>query len=251
MDKYLNEKVYYKTFGENTNESIIFLHGWGQDNSTFKHLYEKLEQENYIIAIDLPGFGKSEEPKEVWDISKYVEILEAIIKKEQLTNPVIIAHSFGGRIALKYASKETNISKLILISSAGIKPKRKLTYYYKVYKYKIVKKILETVKKQSLIEKYRQKKGSSDYKNASPMMRQILVKAVNEDLTEISKNITAPTLLIWGEDDDVTPLRQAKILEKNIKDAGLITIENCGHFSYLQVPQQLLIIINCFIKNKY
>ncbi len=244
-----NTRIYYETYGDSQKQPIIFLHGWGQTHQTFKYLYKQLESDYYIYTLDLAGFGDSEEPKGIWGVKEYADMLKKLVEHAKLKNPIIIAHSFGGRVAIQYASETDDLKKLILISSAGIKPKRKILYYYKIYKYKITKKILKALKKNNALNKYQKKSGSNDYKNATPKMKQVLVKTVNQDLTKILHKIKVPTLLMWGEKDTATPLRQAKILEKKIPNAGLVTFENCGHFSYLEEPMHFSIIINHFLKN--
>ena len=101
---------------------------------------------------------------------------------------------------------------------------------------------------QERIEQMRAKRGSSDYNNASPMMRAILSKVVNEDLKHCMPNISVPTLLIWGENDTATPLRDAQIMEKLIPDAGLVSFPGCGHYSFLDNPIQFAAVLRSFIK---
>jgi pimeloyl-ACP methyl ester carboxylesterase len=99
----------------------------------------------------------------------------------------------------------------------------------------------------ALIEKRRAKAGSSDYNNASPKMRAILSKCVNEDLCHLMPLIKAPTLLFWGENDTATPLTDAKRMEKLIPDAGLVTVAGAGHFSFLENPQLFERVLKSFL----
>ena len=101
---------------------------------------------------------------------------------------------------------------------------------------------------QKRIEAARAKKGSSDYNNATPMMRAILSKVVNEDLKYCMPQIKAPTLLIWGENDTATPLRDAQTMEKLIPDAGLVSFPGCGHYSFLDNPIQFAAVLRSFLK---
>ncbi|MDR1620942.1 MAG: alpha/beta hydrolase, partial [Synergistaceae bacterium] len=106
--------------------------------------------------------------------------------------------------------------------------------------YKCVKKILSFSAVERLfpgaLEAWRRRIGSADYRDASPRMRECLVKTVNEDLTPLFSSIPHPTLLIWGENDRDTPLGDAKIMERLIPDAGLVTLKNAGHYSFLDQP---------------
>jgi len=87
-----------------------------------------------------------------------------------------------------------------------------------------------------LLEKLRVTFGSADYAAASPMMRQCLVRVVNEDLSHLLPTITPPTLLVWGENDTATPLADGQRMEKEIPNAGLAVIRGAGHFSFVEQP---------------
>jgi pimeloyl-ACP methyl ester carboxylesterase len=139
-----------------------------------------------------------------------------------------------------------------LLDSAGIKPGRSLEYYIKVYSFKAARKTLPLFvgksKADEIIEGYRKTAGSTDYNNASGIMRQILVKSVNEDLKSVMPNIKAPTLLVWGENDTATPVGDAKIMEQLIPNAGLVVLKNAGHFAFVEKLQEFLIILNNFLQ---
>ena len=100
------------------------------------------------------------------------------------------------------------------------------------------------------LENLRRKNGSADYNAASPIMRQCLVKAVNEDLTELIPNINVPTLLVWGEKDDAVPLSDARLMERLIKDSGLVVFEGCGHFAFLEQGGRFCRILDSFFDIK-
>lgn len=172
------------------------------------------------------------------------------MEKMDIVEPIIIAHSFGGRVAIQLAQK-TKIKKLVLTGGAGVKPHRKPDYYIKIYSYKIMKYIMKFVEKTNpnISNHIKSKFGSDDYRNSSPVMRNILVKAVNEDLTSLLPQVTCPTLLIWGEADQETPLYQAKIMEKKIPDSGLVVIKNAGHYAFIDNLQYFSIVMNKFIGN--
>ena len=81
------------------------------------------------------------------------------------------------------------------------------------------------------------------------MMRAILSKVVNEDLKNVMPLIKAPTLLIWGENDTATPLKDAKIMEKIIPNAGLVSFPGCGHYSFLDNPMGFSAVLQSFLKS--
>lgn len=243
--KFKDTTIHIERIGEE-GRPIIFLHGWGQGGSTFLPVVRELSQPYQVYLVDLPGFGKSDEPNEAFTLNDYVELLETIIAHYRLKNPLVVAHSFGGRVAIKHASKYHSISKLILTNSAGLKDSRPLSYYIKVYTYKALKWLFSF----KLLRKYRKKVlsrfGSSDYKNASPIMRQTLVQAVNEDLSDDLKQIVIPVLLFWGERDEITPLHHAKRMKELLHDSGLVVVKDGGHFAYLDDPYLLAMVIEAF-----
>jgi pimeloyl-ACP methyl ester carboxylesterase len=239
-------KIFYEETGE--GKTVALLHGWGCDHTIFKCLQDFLNKNFRVIAIDLPGFGKSDKPKKVLSIEDYANDIEEFFNLLKIKNPILIGHSFGGRISIIVGSRN-KITKIILIDSAGIKPIRKPSYYIKVYTYKALKNIGKIKLFNSYIEKIKGKMGSNDYKTAQGIMRQIMVRVVNTDLKEYLPKILAPTLLLWGEKDTITPLKDAYVMKKLINDAGIVVFNNCGHYSFLEQPNETNIIINNFIKD--
>jgi len=229
---------------------MILMHGWGGDNTTLR-LFERVGTESHeVFNLDLPGFGKSEEPHESWGIEEYTEMLEEFVHTLGIKDPILLGHSFGGRIAILYASRNS-VSRLLLVDAAGVKPKRSMSYYMKVYSYKLAKWLYPNIvgreRANEIIEHMRSKRGSYDYVNCSPRMREVMVKAVNTDLKYAMPKIKAPTQLIWGENDTATPMRDAKIMMKLIPNAGLISFPGAGHYSFVDNPYQSAAVVRRFI----
>lgn len=241
--------INYKETGE--GHPLVFLHGWGSSLEAFTRIQQEFEKGFHVFSIDLPGFGKSEEPAEAWGVEEYTQLIEEFFRLKGITNPILAGHSNGGRISIVYASRNP-VHKLILLDSAGVKPKRSLKYYVKVYSYKLMRKLMPLVvgkaKAQAMVEERRKKSGSTDYNNASPMMRQVLVRVVNTDLQSYMPLIKAPTLLVWGENDTATPVGDAKIMEKLIPNAGLVIFKNAGHFAFIEKLGEFLIVLNNFLQ---
>lgn len=254
MDILINNlKINYikKEVGSKTN--IIFLHGWGANINVFMPVINEVSKKYNVYAIDLPGFGLSQEPPKEYMVEDYSKIIFEFIKKLKLENVILIGHSFGGRVIIKLVgSLKYKPKKIILIDSAGIKPKRTLKYYIKVYSYKFVRNVLKIIfgkeKSTKIIEKYRSKVGSEDYKNASNVMREVFKNTVNEDLRVYLPNIKVPTLLIWGENDTDTPLSDGRIMEKMISDSGLVILKDAGHYSYLDNYNQFIRVLYKFLE---
>jgi pimeloyl-ACP methyl ester carboxylesterase len=205
-----------------------------------------------VYNIDFPGFGKTNEPNGIWGVEEYTQLVEEFARRLNIESPSLLGHSFGGRVGILYASRN-KVDKLILVDAAGVKPKRKLSYYVKVYSFKTAKNVaklcLPKAQAEKLIDRMRAGKGSADYAAASPTMRAILSKVVNEDLKHVMPQIKAPTLLIWGENDTATPLSDAKTMERLIPDAGLVSFPGCGHYSFLDNPMQFAAVLTSFLKS--
>ncbi len=243
----------YIVKGEGKN--ILLLHGWGAKLDLFGAIIENLSKNNKVYAIDLPGFGGTDEPKEAWDVDRYVDFVIEFIEKMNIKELSILGHSFGGRVIIKLVNRENlkfKVDKLVLVDSAGIKPEKSKktsmkTKVYKVLKILVGNKIVSKIF-PNLLNNIKKKFGSEDYRNATPIMRDTLVKTVNEDLTDLLPNIKQSTLLIWGDKDTATPIEDAKKMESLIKDAGLVTVQGAGHFSFLEQPILINKVLNSFFK---
>ncbi len=231
--------VNYIQYGK--GKDIVLLHGWGQNIKMMKFLGDRLMDEYRLTIIDLPGFGQSEEPKEAYSIEDYCEVVETIVHELKLRHVSLVGHSFGGRIAIMYASRNP-VEKLILFGSPCIKKEEKPNL--KVQTLKVLKRVPGLNKMENFAKRHI---GSRDYRQASEMMRQVLVKTVNTDLSDCAKKIECPTLLIWGDNDLEEPVENARDLEKIIKDAALIVFPNSSHYAYLENIDQVVKIIKNFV----
>lgn len=249
--RYKGSDVYYKSQG--TGPALLILHGWGCDSSEFDSFLDLLSGSYRVIALDFPGFGHSTEPESVWGVEEYTCMLESFVKDNDIDSPALIGHSFGGRVAILYSSRNS-VKSVVLADSAGVKPRRSLRYYIKVYSFKFMRRMAELFmgkdKAKVWLDARRGKTGSADYRNASPKMRAVLSKVVNEDLRSHMKHIKAPVLLFWGELDTATPLSDARQMEKLIPDAGLVTVPGAGHFSFLENPALFRAVLKSFLKIK-
>lgn len=254
MDKTLRHngvEMFYTVEGEGS--PVVLMHGWGCTHDTVKSIADVCLKSHKVYNVDFPGFGKSTEPQAgspVWGVDEYTQMIEKLVETEGIDNPILIGHSFGGRVAIVYASRN-NADKVVLVDAAGVKPRRSLKYYLKVYSFKTAKWwynfILGKERAERRIEAMRNKRGSSDYASSSPMMKTIMSKVVNEDLCHLMPAIKAPTLLIWGKDDTATPLRDAKKMEQLIPDAGLVAFDGCDHYSFLDNRIGFAAVLDNFI----
>jgi len=230
--------VNYIQYG--SGNDVVLLHGWGQNIQMMDPVGKKIKNHR-ITIIDLPGFGESEEPKFEYTMYDYNELLEELFAKLKINNPILIGHSFGGRLSIIYASKNKT-EKLVLFGSPSIVKEKKPSLKVKILK--AMKKVPVVNKLEGFAKKHI---GSYDYRHASDMMRKILVNTVNQDLTKELTKIDCPTLLIWGENDTEVPLEVAQEMEKIINDAGLITFEGGSHYAYLENLDRVSSILKNFI----
>ncbi len=244
-------KLYYEKYG-NSNKKLLILPGWGDNRKTFFNIINNLKDKYEIYIIDYPGFGKSTFKNIDMTIYDYAEIINTFMIKNKIINPIIISHSFGGRISSLLISKyKVKVDKLILIDVAGLKEKLNIKKILKIKLYKLLKKIISIIpstNKKQRLEKIRNKFSSNDYNTLPSHMYQTFKNIINEDLTKYYKNIVVETLIIWGQKDNITKLKYGKKLLKLIKNSALIIYPKADHFSYLRYPILTSKILNSYLK---
>ncbi len=209
---------------------IVFLHGWGANLTMMKTIASSLSQDYRCIALDLFGFGKSDEIENYTSFNDYIEALHTYLESIHVVNPIIIAHSFGARIAVLYALKY-EVSALVLTGAAGLKQPLSLERKLKIFLHK------HGIKQ----------KGSVDYENASNFLKKVLIEVVNTDLSETYTQINIPTLLIWGQLDTETPIWMGKKMNKLIKNSQLIIFKGEDHFAYYHESERFCFIVKSFL----
>ncbi len=251
--KHQDIKLYYEKYGNNKENKILILPGWGNTRQTFYNLINQFKEYYEIYIVDYPGFGKTKFPNKNLTIYDYTEVIIDMIKDLKINNPIIIAHSFGGRISILLNSfYNIQIDRMIFIDTAGIKPKRTITGIFKTLLYKFLKKLkvfLPKKYKKLYLKKLLNKFGSTDYNAIPDTMKNTFKNIVNEDLKMYLPKMKSEVLLIYGENDLDTPLKDAKIMHKKIKNSYLIIIPGCGHFSYIEQSYTIYKIIYEYLKN--
>jgi len=233
---YNGVNIFYNIIGSK-GSWLLFLHGWGGNGQSFFPLYPKFSKHR-CLSIDFPPFGNSAEPLISWDLNEYVKMVYALLKHLKIKKVKIISHSFGGRVAILLASNYNIVERLVLVDTAGIKPRKSLIVRLKIFKYKLFKK-LGIQQKNS---------GSIDYKLLSQNMKKTFVITVNQYLEKDCQKITCKTLIIFGKNDKETPVYMAKKLHKLIPDSQLVLLENAGHYSYLDKFNEFVAIVKKFFK---
>lgn len=245
------QRLHYEVSGPEDGRPVLLMHGWGCEAKTVRSIAALLSPAMRVYNVDLPGHGSSAEPSDVWGVGEFADLMEKFCDTLSLTDPVLIGHSFGGRVAILMSSRRP-LTKMVLVDAAGIKPRRPLKYYVKVYSFKAMKRLapllLGKERGEALIQARRARSGSADYRAASPRMRAVMSRCVNQDLRYAMPSIKASTLLVWGANDTATPLSDARIMERLIPDAGLVSFDGCGHYSFLDNPGGFAAVMREFFK---
>ncbi len=218
---------------------IVFLHGWGMSLTTFSSLYPSLTNYN-ILSVDFPGFGESDEPKEVFSLDEFVEMIHQLLFYLHIENPILLGHSFGGRVAIKYSLKYS-CQKMILVDSAGIRY-RDFSITKKIISYKI-KKVWYHLFSLEKYLKLIKNSGSEDYRKLNDIMKQTMSKIVHEDLKNLLPKINSETILLWGINDKTTPIKDAKIMQELLPQSRLILFYQSGHFPYLDEEKKFIQVL--------
>ncbi len=257
----INNQIIYFEFYQGVNQKplkpvLVFLHGWQRSHRDFDIIAQNFNKIGFsTLLIDLPGFGKSNLPQFAWTIEDYADFLSDFFQKiskssrflQKNLSYILIGHSFGGRVVIKFAAKyPIMVKKIILIASGGVRHKSLKIISLK-YLSKIGKFFLKTLKLSKLSQALQTKFSSPDYLALSGIMKQIFLNVINEDLILEANKIKCPTLIIWGENDEELPLQDALILGKAISNSSVKILKNAGHFVFLEKPEDFFNILKKFI----
>lgn len=246
------------TLEQNENPDVpvvVLLHGWGCDGNIFSFLKRDISAQCTVLTLDFPGHGKSAEPSEPWGVQEYAAQVKALLDSLNYNRIYVVAHSFGGRVAIELASTYPDlIEKLIITGGAGIRKQPSEEQKKRQRKFKRMNGFLDKCKKIPVLGKLaeimqtrlRNKYGSADYIKLNETMRKTFVKVINYDQSHLLDKIKASTLLIWGSADTETPLWMGQQMEKTIPDAALITFEGRSHFAFAEEWQRFVIITKQF-----
>jgi pimeloyl-ACP methyl ester carboxylesterase len=232
---------YYQSDVFDKNNVLVYLHGWGSEAGHFKKVLEKID--NYI-AIDLPGFGKSGAPGDVWTVKKYSLFLKEFLKKLEIKNPILAGHSFGGSVIIKYSAEGGSAKKIILIDSSGIRQKSLRIYLY-IFIAKLGKMFFSlpglNLIQSKIRKKFHKVIDAEDFSNLTAgAMKETFKKVIEEDLQEDLKKININTAIIWGEKDITTPIKEGELMRKLVKNSKLFIIKNAGHYPFIDNEKEFL-----------
>lgn len=237
---YVGTQVHYRFSKKKEGEVLLLLHGWQGNIKSFDCLKE-LKSKFRVLELDFPPFGKSDEPNG-WNVFSYANMVISLCEHLKLTKCHILGHSFGGRIGILISAIKSSVEvdKLVLVDSAGLKPKRNLSYHLKNATYRMKKSLGLDVSNY----------GSPDYKLLSPNMKKTFSSIVSTHLEEYAKLIKQNTLIIVGENDTETPVYMAKRLNKLIKNSSLYIMKDTTHFCYLEKPYEFKKLVLNFLRGE-
>lgn len=235
--------------------AVVLLHGWGANMRLLMPLAEALSKHGFrCYMLDLPGFGDSDPPPHAWTVHDYVDFVLAFMDAQGLERVHLFGHSFGGRLSIVLGAEYAHrIDKMVLCDAAGVKPQLP---WYRQLPITLYRAVEDKIDAESAVGKavdklrtvYRQRVGSADYLSAGAM-KDTLLAVIDEDLLPYAPKITRPTLLVWGDQDEDTPLWQAKKLEAAIPDAGLVLMQGAGHYAYLDALGETVRVMDYFFKH--
>ncbi len=224
-----------KIFGG--GKPFLILHGWGSNSERWENVAQLVSQKGFkVIVPNLPGFGRADPLPVPWDTNKYIDWIEQFIKScpELAEGFYLLGHSFGGALASKLAIKHAQeIKKLFLVSAACVRKKTGSKGYLKSFSTKVSKliKLFYFLPFYSYFRKavYKFIIKKSDYLYVEGVMKETYLNVVAEDLSFHLPFIKIPTIIIWGEKDELTPLKDGYFINKQIKNSKLVVISGAGH----------------------
>ena len=242
--------TFYQVEGQ--GEPVVLLHGWGASSQSLGKVATCLLPTFRVVSVDLPGFGWSQAPPKAWGAADYALHVRDFLDEIGLAQVAILGHSNGGRIAIHIAAHTpARVSRLVLVASAGVRPKRGPRYHLRV----AITKTLGQLSAlpgfrglgERLLSRWRAKVGSRDYR-AAGRLRPTLVKLVNEDLTPILAKIEAPTLLLWGDQDQEVRRPAIEVMAATIPRARLVVFPGAGHFPFQDAPEVFCRTLMSFLR---
>ena len=217
-------KLSYVRRGE--GKDLVFLHGYLASKESFAPQIGYFSRYYRVTALDFPGFGGAEPLPAAWSVSDYADWTRDALAALGIALPHVVAHSFGGRVAVKCLSRGELFDRAVLTGCAGIVPRRTAGYRVRVGCYRAVRRLAPGFAERHF--------GSREYRTLPPLMRESYKKIVNEDLRGDAARITRPVLFVCGSEDKETPLSSQRVYVRAVRGSSLYVMEGCGHFAHLE-----------------
>ena len=213
-----------------SGKDVLLLHGYGASKESFYYQINFLKDYFKVTAADFPSFGASEGFDTPWSVGDYADWLKDFMRARGMERPLVVAHSFGARVAFKlFGGGGAEAEKIVITGGAGHVKERSPRYMRRLCAYRRWKKVFPRFAEKHF--------GSEEYRKLSPLMKESYKKIVNEDLKDYAGKITAPVLLIYGNGDTVTPRgEEGETFAALIKNSRLESMEG-GHFCFCEHPE--------------
>lgn len=246
-------KINYSEQGAYNQKVLLILHGWGVTAAVYDSTAKLLSQKYRVLTPEMPGFGDSETPPFAYDISDYSNFASEFLQTLGISECDLFCHSHGARTAIKLLTDPAvpiKFGKVVFTGAAGLMheqpPSAKLkTRLYKAAKSLLASKPVSAVFPHAL-EDYKSRHGSPDYRAASGVMRDSMVKVINTDMRPLLPKIGQDVLLVFGENDDITSCQDGRIMEEEIPSAGLAVIPSAGHYAFLDNPALFFAVLESY-----
>jgi pimeloyl-ACP methyl ester carboxylesterase len=237
LSRFAGGRIFGVTYGD-APARVVALHGWARTNADFAKVLDGYD----AIAFDLPGWGATPEPPDAWGSPEYAALIADALREsfgDLASPPVVIGHSLGGRIGIHLAARYPDLLRGLVLTGAPlirVAPPARPKTRYRVARWLHKRGALSDAQ----MEKARRSQGSSDYANASPAMRAVHVKLVNETYDDAIAATRCPVELVWGDDDTAAPLAAARELASRLGDRAHVTVvDGAGHLTPLTAPDAL------------
>jgi pimeloyl-ACP methyl ester carboxylesterase len=239
---YAEGRIYGQTYGDDPVQ-VVWLHGWGRSSADFAASAVSLARGGTSsVALDLPGFGSSPLPTSAGGAVEYARLLAPVLDEIGASPLVLVGHSFGGRVAAVLAAQHpAQVAGLVLCGAPLV---RRESSSRSPRAYRAVRALHRLgLISEARMEAARQKYGSSDYRAARGVLRDVLVMSVNENIEDELARIGAPVILVWGDQDldvPVTVAQRARVLMMRSSDVALDVLSNTGHLVPTERPDVLM-----------
>lgn len=221
----------YEAYMTGATDTVMFLHGWGGGLRSFAGACAAARD----WGVNCINFAFPKIVPNSWGVYDYAACVRDFLIELGVEKPIIVGHSFGGRVALILAAQDL-CKKLVLVDAAGLKPRFSLRKRLKIAAYH------RRVKCGKPLDGF----GSVDYNNLEPKMRAVFVRIVNAHLDKLMPFIKCETLIFWGKRDGDTPPYMAKRLHRGIKNSELVFVDG-GHYSYVDCHYEFVNTLKSFI----